>query len=62
MVVVSDPSGEAWFLVFNDQAEQIVGCTVDELDRIKPDVIDLSNNVYDELVAKQCLQQCIGYS
>lgn len=32
---VSDPSGEAWFSTFNEQAEQIIGCTADELDRIK---------------------------
>ncbi|KAG0477209.1 hypothetical protein HPP92_013612 [Vanilla planifolia] len=31
----SDSSGEAWFSVFNEQAEKIIGCTADELDRIK---------------------------
>jgi len=39
VVKVSDPSGEAWLSVFNDQAEQILGCTADELDRIKSEVI-----------------------
>ncbi|ONK64694.1 uncharacterized protein A4U43_C07F28910 [Asparagus officinalis] len=32
---VSDPSGEAWVSCFNEQAEQIIGCSADELDRIK---------------------------
>ncbi|XP_020596054.1 replication protein A 70 kDa DNA-binding subunit B [Phalaenopsis equestris] len=32
---ISDSSGEAWASVFNEQAEKIVGCTADELDRIK---------------------------
>ena len=36
---VSDPSGEAWLSVFNDQAEQIIGSTADELERIKSEVI-----------------------
>lgn len=36
---VSDSSGEAWVSVFNEQAEKIVGCTADELDRIKSEVI-----------------------
>ncbi|XP_019199875.1 PREDICTED: replication protein A 70 kDa DNA-binding subunit B-like [Ipomoea nil] len=32
---VSDASGEAWLSVFNEQAEKIIGCTADELDRVK---------------------------
>nr|DAD35050.1 TPA_asm: hypothetical protein HUJ06_005690 [Nelumbo nucifera] len=32
---VSDPSGEAWLSVFNEQAEQIIGCSADELDQMK---------------------------
>ncbi|RZC59909.1 hypothetical protein C5167_007208 [Papaver somniferum] len=32
---VSDPSGEAWVSTFNDQAEKILGCSADELDKIK---------------------------
>nr|XP_019709949.1 replication protein A 70 kDa DNA-binding subunit B isoform X2 [Elaeis guineensis] len=35
VVKVSDHSGEAWLSVFNEQAEKIIGCTADELDRIK---------------------------
>ncbi|KAJ6795411.1 replication protein A 70 kDa DNA-binding subunit B [Iris pallida] len=35
VVKVSDPSGEAWLSIFNEHAEQIIGCTADELDRIK---------------------------
>ncbi|XP_072980506.1 replication protein A 70 kDa DNA-binding subunit B-like [Typha angustifolia] len=37
VVKVSDPTGEAWLSVFNEQAEKIIGCTADELDRIKTD-------------------------
>ncbi|KAL9243304.1 hypothetical protein vseg_017206 [Gypsophila vaccaria] len=32
---VSDPSGEAWISTFNDQAEKIIGCSADELDKLK---------------------------
>ncbi|XP_057952640.1 replication protein A 70 kDa DNA-binding subunit B [Malania oleifera] len=35
VVKVSDASGEAWFSVFNDQAEQIIGCSADELDKLR---------------------------
>nr|CAD1837939.1 unnamed protein product [Ananas comosus var. bracteatus] len=35
VIKVSDPTGEAWLSVFNEQAEKIIGCTADELDRIK---------------------------
>ncbi|GJN08659.1 hypothetical protein PR202_ga26603 [Eleusine coracana subsp. coracana] len=35
VVKVSDPTGEAWISVFNDHAERIIGCSADELDRIK---------------------------
>ncbi|XP_039116942.1 replication protein A 70 kDa DNA-binding subunit B-like [Dioscorea cayenensis subsp. rotundata] len=35
VVKVSDHSGEAWLSVFNEQAEKIIGCTADELNRIK---------------------------
>ncbi|XP_006649629.1 replication protein A 70 kDa DNA-binding subunit B [Oryza brachyantha] len=35
VIKVSDPTGEAWFSLFNDQAERIVGCSADELDRIR---------------------------
>lgn len=32
---VSDASGEAWVSTFNDQAEKIIGCSADELDKMK---------------------------
>lgn len=32
---VSDPSGEAWLSAFNDEAEKILGCSADELDKMK---------------------------
>ncbi|THU72612.1 hypothetical protein C4D60_Mb04t14040 [Musa balbisiana] len=35
VVKVSDPSGEAWLSVFNETAEKIMGCSADELDRVK---------------------------
>ncbi|KAK9278587.1 hypothetical protein L1049_028159 [Liquidambar formosana] len=35
VVKVSDASGEAWVSVFNEQAEQIIGCSADELDKLK---------------------------
>ncbi|KAJ4972807.1 hypothetical protein NE237_005981 [Protea cynaroides] len=39
-VKVSDPSGEAWLSVFNEHAEKILGCTADELDRMKSEDMD----------------------
>ncbi|KAL6649484.1 hypothetical protein ACP70R_013708 [Stipagrostis hirtigluma subsp. patula] len=35
VVKVSDPTGEAWLSVFNEHAERIIGCSADELDRIR---------------------------
>ncbi|KAJ3673852.1 hypothetical protein LUZ60_005844 [Juncus effusus] len=35
IVKVSDPTGEAWLSVFNEHAEKIIGCTADELDKLK---------------------------
>ncbi|NP_001384500.1 Replication protein A 70 kDa DNA-binding subunit B [Zea mays] len=35
VIKVSDPTGEAWFSVFNEHAEKIIGCSADELDRIR---------------------------
>jgi hypothetical protein len=35
---VSDPSGEAWLSAFNDEAEKILGCSADELDKLKSQV------------------------
>ncbi|CAH8312792.1 unnamed protein product [Eruca vesicaria subsp. sativa] len=34
-VKVSDSTGEAWFSAFNDEAEKIIGCTADELRKLK---------------------------
>lgn len=31
----SDVSGGAWFSVFNDEAEKLIGCSADELDKMK---------------------------
>lgn len=38
VVRVSDASGEAYVSVFNDEAEKIVGCSADELDKLKSQV------------------------
>ncbi|CAN6313601.1 unnamed protein product [Urochloa humidicola] len=35
VIKVSDPTGEAWVSVFNEHAEKILGCSADELDRIR---------------------------
>ncbi|KAJ9677607.1 hypothetical protein PVL29_022540 [Vitis rotundifolia] len=35
VVKVSDASGEAWLSLFNEQAERILGCSADELDKLK---------------------------
>lgn len=35
---VSDASGEAWLSSFNDQAEKILGCSADKLDKLKSQV------------------------
>lgn len=32
---ISDGSGEAWVSTFNDQAEKLIGCSADELDKLK---------------------------
>lgn len=37
-VKVSDASGEAYFSVFNEQAEKIIGCSADELNELKSQV------------------------
>lgn len=38
VVRVSDESGEAWISVFNNEAEKIIGCSADELDKLKSQV------------------------
>ncbi|PWZ38739.1 Replication protein A DNA-binding subunit B [Zea mays] len=35
VIKVSDPTSEAWVSVFNEHAEKIIGCSADELDRIR---------------------------
>ncbi|KAG6620611.1 hypothetical protein I3842_Q058400 [Carya illinoinensis] len=35
VVKISDGSGEAYFSTFNEEAEKIVGCSADELDKLK---------------------------
>ena len=39
VVKISDASGEAFLSVFNEEAEKIVGCSADELDKLKSEVI-----------------------
>ncbi|XWS37265.1 hypothetical protein CRYUN_Cryun19dG0028600 [Craigia yunnanensis] len=38
---ISDASGEAWVSTFNEEAEKIVGCSADELDKLKSKEGDL---------------------
>ena len=38
VVKISDASGEAFLSVFNEEAEKIVGCSADELDKLKSEV------------------------
>ncbi|ESQ31830.1 hypothetical protein EUTSA_v10003822mg [Eutrema salsugineum] len=35
VVKVSDSTGEAWFSSFNDEAEKIIGCSADELNKLR---------------------------
>lgn len=34
-VKISDHSGDAWVTIFNEVAEELIGCTAEELARIK---------------------------
>ena len=47
VIKVSDPTGEAWVSVFNEHAEKIIGCSADELDRIRKEVNSIlrTNNI-----------------
>ena len=38
VVKISDASGEAFLSIFNEEAEKIVGCSADELDKLKSEV------------------------
>ena len=38
VVKVSDSTGEAWFSSFNDEAEKIIGCSADELNKLRSEV------------------------
>ena len=40
VVKISDASGEAFISIFNEEAEKIVGCSADELDKLKSEVND----------------------
>lgn len=39
VVRVADGSGEAWISLFNQEAEQVIGCSADELDKLKSEVM-----------------------
>ncbi|XP_057519872.1 replication protein A 70 kDa DNA-binding subunit B [Amaranthus tricolor] len=41
---ISDASGEAWVSTFNEQAEKLIGCSADELDKLKSQ--DGEENLY----------------
>ncbi|KAL4362922.1 hypothetical protein GQ457_04G015810 [Hibiscus cannabinus] len=38
---ISDPRGEAWVSAFNEEAEKIVGCSAEELDKLKSELGDI---------------------
>lgn len=38
VVKVSDASGEGWVSAFNLESEKIIGCSADELDKLKSEV------------------------
>ena len=38
VVRASDASGEAYISTFNEEAERIIGCSADELDKLKSQV------------------------
>ena len=40
VVKVCDKSGEGWISSFTEEAEQILGCTADELDQLKSEVFN----------------------
>lgn len=40
---VSDASGEAYISAFNNEAESIIGCSADELDKLKAQVYKYGN-------------------
>ena len=46
VVKASDASGEAFLSVFNGEAEKIVGCSADELDKIKSEVNHPGRNIF----------------
>lgn len=43
VVRVSDASGEAYISAFNEEAERIIGCSADELDKLRSQVFIYSN-------------------
>ncbi|XP_022738114.1 replication protein A 70 kDa DNA-binding subunit B-like isoform X1 [Durio zibethinus] len=43
---ISDASGEAWVSAFNEEAEKIVGCSADELDKLKSEAGEI--NAYQQ--------------
>lgn len=45
VIKVTDATGEAWLSVFNEQAEKIIGCSADELNQIKSEVINALNQI-----------------
>lgn len=44
-VKVSDSTGETWFSAFNDEAEKIIGCSADELNKLKSEVRKLKTTL-----------------
>lgn len=59
VIKVTDATGEAWLSVFNEQAEKIIGCSADELNQIKSEVIDALNQI--SLLVYFVLMLCLWF-
>lgn len=51
VVKVSDASGEAYLSVFNEQAEKIIGCSADQLNDIKSQVLAIGLILFLPLIS-----------
>ena len=60
MVVKVSDASEAWLSVFNDQAERMIGCSADEINKLKSQV-NLDNiEIFASLSKKENLQRIVG--
>ena len=60
MVVKVSDASEAWLSVFNDQAERMIGCSADEINKLKSQV-NLDNiEIFASLSKNENLQRIVG--